>query len=89
MVAVPVCPGFTCSDAEPDCANVKLWSVAETVRVTVVVSVTPPPVADTVIGTAPVCMEAVVAMVSVTGLRVAVDGVKAHMVPATAPAEQL
>lgn len=87
MVAVPVCPGFTCSDAEPDCASVKVWSVAETVRVTVVVPVTPPPVADTVIGTAPVCMDAAVKQVIVTGLRVAVEGVKVHVAPVIAPVE--
>jgi len=89
MVAVPVWPGFTCSVAEPDCASWKLWFVAETVRVIGVDSVTPPPVADTVTGTAPVCMEAAVAMVSVTGFRVAVDGVKMHVVPSTVPVEQL
>ena len=58
-------------------------------RVTVVVSVTPPPVADTSTGIAPVCMEAVVAMVRATGLRVGVLGLKMHVVPPTVPAEQL
>ena len=88
MVAVPVWPGFTCSVAEPDCASWKLWLVAETLRGTVVLPVTPPPVADTVTVIGPVFMEAAVAMVSVTGLRVAVDGAKMHVVPTTVPVEQ-